>query len=142
MMWSTSSNQRSLLRLCNDVNIAPKYGLLGLMSCCRSRLRTACALILSNPGILAAVVDDSFGGGSVMMWAATSNDRKTDLVHVPGNLTAVRYINEILQPHLMHVIDQQSASFGMSSLLICCTNGLFHVCVTASKQLRNTAFWV
>jgi hypothetical protein len=41
---------------------------------------------------------DSFGGGSVMMWAATSNDRKTDLVHVPGNLTAVRYINEILQP--------------------------------------------
>jgi transposase len=50
---------------------------------------------------------DSFGGGSVMMWAAISNDRKTDLVHVPGNLTAVRYINEILQPHLMHVIDQQ-----------------------------------
>ena len=42
-----------------------------------------------------------------MMWAAISNDRKTDLVHVPGNLTAVRYINEILQPHLMHVIDQQ-----------------------------------
>jgi hypothetical protein len=30
-------HQRSLLRLCNDVNIAPKYGLLGLMSCCRSR---------------------------------------------------------------------------------------------------------
>jgi hypothetical protein len=26
-----------------------------------------------------------------MMWAAPSNDRKTDLVHVPGNLTAVRY---------------------------------------------------
>ena len=34
---------------------------------------------------------DSFGGGSVMIWAAISNDRKTDLVHVPGNLTAVRY---------------------------------------------------
>jgi glucose dehydrogenase len=32
---------------------------------------------------------DSFGGGSVMMWVAISNDRKTDLVHVPGNLTAV-----------------------------------------------------
>jgi hypothetical protein len=42
-----------------------------------------------------------------MMWAAISNDRKTDLVHVPDNLTAVRYINKILQPHLMHVIDQQ-----------------------------------
>ena len=36
-----------------------------------------------------------------------SNDRKTDLVHVPGNLTAVRYRDEILQPHLMHVIDRQ-----------------------------------
>ena len=33
---------------------------------------------------------DSFGGGSDMMWAAISNDRKTDLVHVPGNLMAVR----------------------------------------------------
>jgi transposase len=51
---------------------------------------------------------DSFGGGSVMMWVAISNDRKTDLVHVPGNLTAVRYI---LQPHLMHVIDRQKEFF-------------------------------
>jgi transposase len=54
---------------------------------------------------------DSVGGGSVMMWAATSNDRKTDLVHVPGNLTAVRYRDEILQPHLMHVIDRQRELF-------------------------------
>ena len=42
-----------------------------------------------------------------MMWTAISNDRKTDLVHVPGNLTAVRYRDEIIQPHLMHVIDRQ-----------------------------------
>ena len=48
---------------------------------------------------------DSFGGASVMMWAAISNDLKTDLVHIPGNLTAQRYRDEILQPHLMHVID-------------------------------------
>jgi hypothetical protein len=34
---------------------------------------------------------DSFDEGSVMMWEAISNDRKTYLVHVPGNLTAVRY---------------------------------------------------
>jgi hypothetical protein len=39
---------------------------------------------------------DSFGGGSVMMWSTISNDRKIDLVHVPGNLTAVRYRDEIL----------------------------------------------
>jgi transposase len=45
------------------------------------------------------------------MWAAISNDRKTDPVHVPGNLTAVRYKDDILQPHLMHVIDRQRELF-------------------------------
>ena len=54
---------------------------------------------------------DSFGGSNVMMWAAISNDHKTDLVHVPGNLTAVRYRDEILQPHLMHVFDRQMGLF-------------------------------
>jgi transposase len=53
---------------------------------------------------------NSFGGSSVMMWAAISNDRKTNLVHVPGNLTAVRSRDEISQPHLMHVIDRGSYS--------------------------------
>ena len=42
-----------------------------------------------------------------MMWATISNDRKSSLVHFPGNLTAVRYRDEIIQPHLMHVIDRQ-----------------------------------
>ena len=50
-------HQRTLSRLCNGVNTAPKYGLLGLMPCHRSRLRTVCELILRNPGIPAAVVD-------------------------------------------------------------------------------------
>ena len=50
---------------------------------------------------------ESFGGCSIMMWAAVSNDGKTDLVHVPGNLTAVRYNDEILEPYLMHIIDRQ-----------------------------------
>jgi hypothetical protein len=45
-----------------------------------------------------------------MMWVAISNDRKTDLAHVPGNLMAVRYRHEIIQPHLIHVIDRQSYS--------------------------------
>ena len=36
---------------------------------------------------------------------------KTDLVHVPDNLTAVRYRDEILQPHLMHVTDRQRELF-------------------------------
>jgi hypothetical protein len=46
-----------------------------------------------------------------MMWAAISNDSKTELVHVLGNLTAVRYIDEIFQPHLMHGIDRQRELF-------------------------------
>jgi hypothetical protein len=50
-------HQRTLSRLCNGVNTAPKYDLLGLMPCCRSRLRTVCELNLRNPGIPAAMVD-------------------------------------------------------------------------------------
>jgi hypothetical protein len=50
-------HQRTLSRLCNGVNTAPKYDLLGIMPCCRSRLRTVCELNLRNPGIPAAVVD-------------------------------------------------------------------------------------
>jgi hypothetical protein len=50
-------HQRTISRLCNGVNTAPKYGLLGLTPCSRSRLQTVCELILSNPGIPAAVVD-------------------------------------------------------------------------------------
>jgi hypothetical protein len=46
-----------------------------------------------------------------MMWEAISNDRKTDLVHVLRHLMAVRYRDEILQPHLMHVIDRQRELF-------------------------------
>ena len=54
---------------------------------------------------------DSYDGDSVMMWSAISNDSKTELVYVPGNLTAVRYRDEILQTHLMHVFDRQSELF-------------------------------
>ena len=46
-----------------------------------------------------------------MMWATISNDRKTDLVHVSGILTPVRYIDEILQPHHMHIIDRHRKLF-------------------------------
>jgi hypothetical protein len=49
-------HQRTLSRLCNCVNTAPKYDLLGLMPSCRSRLRNVCELILRNPGIPAAVI--------------------------------------------------------------------------------------
>ncbi|KAK7116368.1 hypothetical protein V1264_002059 [Littorina saxatilis] len=39
-----------------------------------------------------------FGGGSVMVWGGISTRLRTPLYHVVGNLTSVRYQNEILQP--------------------------------------------
>ena len=54
---------------------------------------------------------DRFGGGSVMMWAAISHTGKTALVHIPGNLTAQRYCDEILQPHVLPLIQQNGARF-------------------------------
>ncbi|CAG2189081.1 unnamed protein product [Mytilus edulis] len=54
---------------------------------------------------------DSFDGGSFKLWAAISNDEKTELLHVLGNLTAKRYRDKILYPHLMHVLDRQSELF-------------------------------
>ena len=44
---------------------------------------------------------DRFGGGSVMVWAGISTQGKTDL-HVidNGTLTALRYVNEILDVYV------------------------------------------
>jgi hypothetical protein len=50
---------------------------------------------------------DRFGGGSVMMWGAITYNRRTPLILVPGILTAQRYRDEILQPHLLPVINTQ-----------------------------------
>jgi hypothetical protein len=46
-----------------------------------------------------------------MMWAAISHTEKTTLVHIPGNLTAQRYCDEILQPHVLPLIQQNDARF-------------------------------
>jgi len=42
-----------------------------------------------------------FGGGSVMVWAGISGRHRTDLVIVDGTLTARRYIDQILEPHVL-----------------------------------------
>ena len=41
---------------------------------------------------------DNLGGGGVMMWGAISYARKTHLVHIPDNLSAARYRDEVLTP--------------------------------------------
>ena len=43
----------------------------------------------------------AYNGGSVMVWAGMTADRRTDLVVVPGILTGQRYIDEILRPHVV-----------------------------------------
>jgi len=50
---------------------------------------------------------EKFGSGSVMMWAAISYNNRTNLVCVLGNLTSKRYRDNILQPHMLNLIDRQ-----------------------------------
>ena len=44
---------------------------------------------------------DNFGGESVMIWGAIIYARKTQLVHISGNLSAARYRDEVLTPHML-----------------------------------------
>ena len=39
-------------------------------------------------------------GGSVMVWAGISFNRKTPLVYIDGRLTGQRYLREIIRPHV------------------------------------------
>jgi hypothetical protein len=46
-----------------------------------------------------------------MMWAAILHTGKTALVHIPGNLIAQRHCDEILQPHVLPLMQQNGARF-------------------------------
>ena len=46
-----------------------------------------------------------------MVWAEISNNPRTNLVRVQGNLTGQRYKNDILQQHILNVIDRQREIF-------------------------------
>jgi hypothetical protein len=54
---------------------------------------------------------DKFGGGSVMMWGAISETGRTELVHVNGTLTAKRYRDEILQHHVVPIMQNNGRLF-------------------------------
>lgn len=49
---------------------------------------------------------DRFGGGSVMVWGGIMGDRKTNLVVIPGNLNAQRYIDTVLRPVVVPFLRQ------------------------------------
>ena len=48
-----------------------------------------------------------FGGGSVMVWGAINHRFKSQLVIVNGNLNAQRYIDQILRPVVIPLIQQR-----------------------------------
>jgi hypothetical protein len=37
----------------------------------------------------------------MMVWGAISSAQKTQLVHIPGNLSATRYRDEVLTQHML-----------------------------------------
>ena len=44
---------------------------------------------------------DRWGGAAVMVWAGISSTLRTELVFIQGTLTAQRYIDEVLTPHVV-----------------------------------------
>nr|KAG5707105.1 hypothetical protein BaRGS_011816 [Batillaria attramentaria] len=50
---------------------------------------------------------DRFGGPSVMVWDAIPRDFRSPLEVINGNLTAQRYINNVLQPTLLPLLAQR-----------------------------------
>ena len=56
----------------------------------------------------ACVVEwDRFGGGSVMVWGGIAHGVKSQLIVVDGNMTAVRYRDEILRPVAVPLVQQR-----------------------------------
>ena len=51
---------------------------------------------------------DHFGGGSVMVWAGICHDGRTQLIIVQGTLIAVKYRNDILDPIVLHFLQQRN----------------------------------
>ena len=54
---------------------------------------------------------DRWGGGSVMVWGAISLRHRTPLVVVDNTLTARRYIDQILEPHVVPFVREHNLLF-------------------------------
>jgi transposase len=52
---------------------------------------------------------DRWGGANVMVWGGISLNYRTPLVVIEGNLTAQRYVEEILQPHAIPFLEEHPA---------------------------------
>ena len=56
-------------------------------------------------------VDRFGGGGSVMVWGWISHGMKTPLVVIQGNLTVVRYRDQVLMPHVLPLVNAHNLTF-------------------------------
>ena len=54
---------------------------------------------------------DRFRGGSVMVWGAISNNFRSNLVIIRGNLTAQHYINQVLAPEVVPLFANRALTF-------------------------------
>ena len=66
----------------------------------------------------------------VAMWAAISHTGRTDLVHVNGTLAAQRYCDEILQPHVDPIMQNNGRIFQQD-------NARPHTARIATAYLQN-----
>jgi transposase len=81
---------------------------------------------------------DRFGGGGVMVWGAISHGWKSALVTINGNLTAQRYMDLVLTPHVIPRLNQTGQTFMQD-------NARPHVARVSMAHLRqnqvNTLPW-
>lgn len=54
---------------------------------------------------------DRFGGGSVMVWGSIALNFKSPLIIIDGNLTAVKYRDEILLQHVIPITRQRGFTY-------------------------------
>ena len=79
----------------------------------------------------ACVVEwDRFGGGSVMVWGGIAHGIKSQLIIVAGNMTAVRYRDEILRPVAVPLVQQRN-------LILQQDNARPHVARVCQNSLAN-----
>ena len=51
---------------------------------------------------------DRFGGGFILVWRGIAHGIKSQLIIVAGNMTAVRYRDEILRPVAVPLVQQRN----------------------------------
>ena len=72
----------------------------------------------------ACVVErDRFGGGSVMVWGGIAHGIKSQLIIVAGNMTAVRYRDEILRPVVVPLVNGITSWCELSMLWLTLSKG-------------------